>query len=455
MSPLPRLQPYQTTIARAVLDSVLHHRGLTFTVEIAHQGGGHELSAQLELLLLALHTTSGAQMVKVASRTGPSGWERLGARLSQASLHGLWTQGPHAIRIGKAEQLFVCPEEADLLHSPFTFLEVTEAQELPPEVYHRSLMPLAEQAGATVVLYGTPWNGATWFEQTKQHNRQLAQLDGHQRHFRVPWQEVARFSPLYGQYVEQQRTKLGSEHPSFQTRYDLRPLPTAVPLLPEPGHRGPWGTHPRRRSPRPGFAYVASVQVSRAPCQQKLGTTRGSSAAMGITVLVTIGELASRPGGQSTLHVVDHRWWQGQSWTEINSWLVELLRDTWGCQRVVVEPAPGHPQLASLLQGPLTPSVVEPYSPDADEESALVMSFLAAVNTGRLGLYAPDGSPEYRALRHELEVAKAVARPLGLLTVELPAPTAGFLRGLLLLQRAAQQRVDHQRLQPLAPALAS
>ena len=46
------LRPYQVEIAQAVLDSVRHRRGLSFTVEIARQGGKNELSAQLELLLL-------------------------------------------------------------------------------------------------------------------------------------------------------------------------------------------------------------------------------------------------------------------------------------------------------------------------------------------------------------------------------------------------------------------
>ena len=47
------LRPYQLTIGRAVLDSVRRRRGLTFTVDIARQGGKNELSAHLELELPA------------------------------------------------------------------------------------------------------------------------------------------------------------------------------------------------------------------------------------------------------------------------------------------------------------------------------------------------------------------------------------------------------------------
>ena len=54
MSGMVNLRPYQVEIGRAVMDSVLNERGLTFTVEIARQGGKNELSAQMEVLLLAM-----------------------------------------------------------------------------------------------------------------------------------------------------------------------------------------------------------------------------------------------------------------------------------------------------------------------------------------------------------------------------------------------------------------
>jgi len=47
-----RLRPYQQEVARAVLKSILGHKGLTFSVEMSRQAGKNELSAQLEALLL-------------------------------------------------------------------------------------------------------------------------------------------------------------------------------------------------------------------------------------------------------------------------------------------------------------------------------------------------------------------------------------------------------------------
>ena len=49
-----KLRPYQQEVARAVLESIQNNCGLTFSVEIARQGGKNELSAHLELLLLTM-----------------------------------------------------------------------------------------------------------------------------------------------------------------------------------------------------------------------------------------------------------------------------------------------------------------------------------------------------------------------------------------------------------------
>ena len=61
---LNRLRPYQREVASAVLDSVFGGKGLTFSVEIARQGGKNELSAQLEVLLLTLFIARGGNAIK-------------------------------------------------------------------------------------------------------------------------------------------------------------------------------------------------------------------------------------------------------------------------------------------------------------------------------------------------------------------------------------------------------
>ena len=58
----------------AVLDSVLPRQGLTFTVEVARQGGKNEVSALLELALLGMFESRGGKLVKAARRSTRRRW---------------------------------------------------------------------------------------------------------------------------------------------------------------------------------------------------------------------------------------------------------------------------------------------------------------------------------------------------------------------------------------------
>jgi len=58
------LRQYQLRPADAILDSVLHGKGLTFAVMMCRQAGKNELSAQLEAYLLNLYRRRGGGIVK-------------------------------------------------------------------------------------------------------------------------------------------------------------------------------------------------------------------------------------------------------------------------------------------------------------------------------------------------------------------------------------------------------
>jgi hypothetical protein len=80
-------------VALAVLDSVFLRKGLTFSVEIARQGGKDELSAQLELLLLTLHMAESKNLVKCSPTFKPQtiiSMTRLKDRLNDAGFNSIW-----------------------------------------------------------------------------------------------------------------------------------------------------------------------------------------------------------------------------------------------------------------------------------------------------------------------------------------------------------------------------
>lgn len=86
------LRPYQRDIALAVLASVYGGEGLTFSVEIARQGGKNELSAQLELLLLFLNMGEPRNLIKCSPTFLPQtviSMMRLKDRLNDAGFSGI------------------------------------------------------------------------------------------------------------------------------------------------------------------------------------------------------------------------------------------------------------------------------------------------------------------------------------------------------------------------------
>src|SRR5512136_477367 len=105
-----QLRPYQQEVARAILDSVFHRRGLTFSVEIARQGGKNELSAQVELLLLTLFMNEPQNLVKCSPTFKPQAlisMNRLRDRLNDAGFAGIWkSEHGYIIRLGSARAIF-------------------------------------------------------------------------------------------------------------------------------------------------------------------------------------------------------------------------------------------------------------------------------------------------------------------------------------------------------------
>lgn len=414
---LPPLRPYQRAVGRAVIESVRQRWGDTFTVEIARQGGKNELSAQLELLLLARHMASGGSGVKCAPTFVPQAaisMDRLRARLNDAGFKGVWTtEHGYVLRLGRARQAFYSADSsanvvgatADLL------LEVDEAQDVDAEVYQKSFRPMAASRNATTVLWGTPWQGDTLLEQQKQANLALERADGRQRHFHYDWQAVAAANPDYGRYVAGEAARLGEDHPLFRTQYLLEPLSEGRGFL-SPQQRA-WlqGDHPRKHRPEGDRPVVAGIDIAGEAEQADTGS---GALDAGVRVreprrdstVVTIAELDFAAAGplapEPVIRVVDQVWWTGHAHASLVPELAGLLRDTWHCKAAVVD-ATGLGQGVASMLGRLLGGVVRPFVFTAESKSRLGFGLLSAVNANRLKLYAADDSPEYREGMSELD----------------------------------------------------
>jgi len=105
-----RLRRYQTAAARAIVDSALHRRGLTFVVVFPRQSGKNELQAQIEAYLLRLLSERDAEIVKISPTWKPqaqNAMRRLERVLERNLLcrDGWEKENGYIYRIGRARML--------------------------------------------------------------------------------------------------------------------------------------------------------------------------------------------------------------------------------------------------------------------------------------------------------------------------------------------------------------
>lgn len=155
-----QLRCYQREVALAILDSVFGKKGLTFSVEIARQGGKNELSAQLELLLLTLYMAAPQNLVKCSPTFKPQtviSMMRLKDRLNDAGFDSIWvSELGYIIRLGNARAVFLSAEESANVvgNTAHILLEIDESQDVSKEKYTKEFKPMGATTNVTTVHYG-------------------------------------------------------------------------------------------------------------------------------------------------------------------------------------------------------------------------------------------------------------------------------------------------------------
>ncbi len=413
-----RLYPYQQTIALAILDSVLGKKGLTFSVEIARQGGKNEVSAQLELLLLTLFIDRRCNLIKCSPSFNPQtliSMSRLQDRLNDAGFRGLWhlSRG-HAVCLGNARVIFLSADKSANVvgNTAHLLLEVDESQDVDQEKYNKDFKPMGATTNCTVVHYGTTWDENTLLEATKNTNLALEKSDGIKRHFRFDWQEVAKYNPDYAVYVEKEKQRLGADHPLYLTQYCLMPVSGGNGLFSSAQQALLRGQHSRLHVPETGKYYVAGVDLAgesmdHSPSTPATKTRRDAT-------VITIGELdfstVDDMQKQTGLKIVEHYAWRGVRHTDLYPQMVQILKNHWDCKKIVVDATGLGQPVASFLQQALGARVI-PFVFSASSKSRLGYELMAAINCGLLKMYGADNSTEYHEFCHEVSQCQVVYRP--------------------------------------------
>ena len=353
------LRPYQQEVARAVLSSIQENKGLTFSVEIARQGGKNELSAQLEVLLLTMFLGSGGSAVKCAPTFKPQtiiSMMRLKERLDDFGFAGIWTtEMGYIIKLGAARQIFLSAEESSSVvgHTADILLEIDESQDVSKDKYTKEFRPMGSAHNITTVHYGTTWDDSTLLEEIKQTNLELERNDGLKRHFRYDWRDVARYNPEYGAFVESERQRLGEDHPLFKTQYALVPIHGGGGFLSRQQIAQLQGEHYRiHHRSQASRIYVAGIDLAGESevTEEHILTRPGRDA-----TVITIAEIESPQGSlvavtQPAINVVEHYCWVGQKHPLLFNQMVDILKNVWKCSRIVVDATGIGEPVASFLK---------------------------------------------------------------------------------------------------------
>jgi len=413
-----RLRLYQLEVARAAMDSIHKGMGLTFSVEIARQGGKNELSAHLEVLLLTLYMARGGNLVKCSPTFKPQtviSIERLKQRLEDLGFDGIYRpQMGYIVQLGNAKAIFLSAEGSSSVvgHTADILLEIDESQDVSKEKYTKEFRPMGSATNVTTILYGTTWDDSTLLEEVKQANLELERKDGIKRHFRYDWQKVGQYNPDYVKFVQDERQRLGEEHPLFRTQYALLPITHGGRFLSRQQIAMVLGEHRRQSGPEGKRTYIAGIDLAGEHEQEMaVGEPLVNSRGKGRdSTVITIAEVDATNLSQPVVKVVEQYQWTGTPHSRLYTQMTDILKNVWNCQRIVVDATGIGQPVASFLRKELGSRVI-PFVFTSKSKSDMGFELLSFVNSGRLKLYRQDGSREYQEALFELERARVRYRP--------------------------------------------
>lgn len=391
-----KLRSYQVEVARAVVESVIFKRGLSFVVLFPRQSGKNELQAQIETYLLAYLQEYEAEIIKVSPTWRPqsiNAMRRLERVLQKNALtHGEWKkEAGYIYRCGTARIFFLsgAPEANIVGATASALLEVDEAQDLEIEKYDKDIAPMAASTNATRIFWGTAWTSRTLLARELRSSREAERRDGRRRVFMVDAERVAAEVPAYGKFVAAQVARLGRSHPLVRTQFFSEEIDSEGGMFPAERRQRMQGSHSPADRPTPGRTYALLLDVAG---EDEAAEQGGDPAGWGLknpgrdataltVVEVDLTTLEDAQLRAPTYRCVQRRQWLGVRHTDLYAELVSLA-EVWQARWLVVDATGVGAGLAAFLRRAL-PGRVAPFQFNAASKSKLGWDFLSVVDSGR------------------------------------------------------------------------
>lgn len=422
------LRRYQVDVARAVVDSVIRHQGLSFVVMFPRQSGKNELQAQIEVYLLAILSLIDAEIVKVSPTWKPQSLNAMRRleRVLQANLftHNYWSkESGYIYRFGSARLMFFSGQpEANIVGATAShLLEVDEAQDVLPSKFDKDIAPMAASTNATRIFWGTAWTSRTLLARELRASLAAEKDDGIKRTFVLTADQVAKEVPAYAKFVAEQVARLGRTNPMVRTQYFSEEIDAEGSLFNPARIALIQGSHPPQLAPTPGSVYAFLVDVagqdeSAADPGAELANPGRDSTTLTI-VDVDLSTLADEIIHAPTYKVVQRLLWTGAKHTAIYS-QIKSLADTWSPRHLVIDATGIGAGLASFFDKAF-PGRVIPYTFNAATKSTLGWNFITVIDSGRFKDYCPNQNSS----QPEIDLRELFLRQLQLVTYEIqPGP---------------------------------
>lgn len=387
------LRSYQREIARAVVESIINGRGLSFVVMIARQGGKNEVQSHIEAFLLTLYSQMGGELVKASPTFKPqteNAMRRLEKSLrSHILTKKLWgKESGYIYKIGNARAVFFSAHEgANVVGATASvLLECDEAQDVEIAKWDKDFAPMGAATNATTLFCGTAWTDRTLLARELRAARVLEAADGLRRVFVVPWDVVAKEVPVYGDYVQKQIAKLGRNHPLIRTQYFLEEIGGEGGMFPEARRALMWGDHKRRVVPAQGAIYAMCIDLAGEDEEglegEELRLIEPRRDSTALTVFeVDLSTVSDELINAPTYKVVFRQRWTGTKHTALYGRIWGLI-GLWKPRKIVVDATGVGAGLSSFLDSAF-PSRVLPFVFSSKTKSDLFWKFLAVCDTGR------------------------------------------------------------------------
>ena len=412
------MRSYQLAPAKAIIDSVIHKKGLTFVVIMSRQAGKDELVGNLLAFLCNLFAHRDVGIVVANPTYKPqtiNAIMRFEKRLSTNLITKMfWSKRSDFMRmIGNAVVSFLSGDgSANVVGATASLaLIINEAQDIEPSVYDKKFAPMVASTNATRLITGTTWTSKTLLAREMRTGLELEKQDGIKRVFIYNADQVRKIVPAYGTFIDNEIKKLGRQHPLVKTQYFCEEIDELAGMFNAARRALMIGDQPGLPSPVPGRIYALTIDVGGQDEALLNLDGMGNPGRDYTTHNIVDIDLSTLEDLQApTYRVVQRKAWQGENHISIFG-KIKAIAEAWNAQYIVID-STGVGEGLWAMTTKRFPTKTIPVKFTQQTKSEIGYAFIGMIETGRFRDCAPSGIVDEQYANCESEILIGPAKTM-------------------------------------------